>query len=341
LLGALERQSGAPPEAQIAWLERARELGEPGTERLLVKAWAQNPQAYRAQLIDAYGRAATTDPYSALELAKLLAADPAVDPATVQARAVAAVRALETGARAGNGAQARTLAWLYRSGGLVPADRVRAQSWLEIAARKGDPKAQRKLAEQAMAADDRDAAQHWLEQAVVGGDATAAATLSRGLLAGRFGAMGPVAEEALARMAASGASPEIALAYGNALLTGSSGRHAPDTGLALMEQAAGQGHAPAQAELGRRLLRGQDVPSEPDRGLALLEAAADAGDAGAMFHLARAHLNGHGIARNEPVGMEWLRRAAEAGSRGARLELERRLAGGQDVAPDAVRTGRG
>jgi hypothetical protein len=75
-LGILERQSGGSPAAQLAWLERARQLGEPGTERLLLKAWAQDPQTYRAQLIAAHERTAGSDPYSALELARLVASDP-------------------------------------------------------------------------------------------------------------------------------------------------------------------------------------------------------------------------------------------------------------------------
>ncbi|MGD9511013.1 MAG: tetratricopeptide repeat protein [Geminicoccaceae bacterium] len=322
-LAQLERQRGAPPQAQIVWLERARRLGEPGTERLLVKAWAQEPETYRAQLIDAYERTATTDPYSALELARLVAADPAVDPAIVRTRGLAAVRALEVGARAGNGAQARTLAWLYRSGELVPQDQERAQSWLAVAAKAGDPKAQRKLAERAQAEGDDDTASRWLEQAVGGGDTTAAVALSQGLLSGRYRTVSPEGEDALARLAGSTAPPELALAYGNLLLARSSGRFDPEAGLALLERAAARGHPPAQAELGRRLLRGQSVPSDPDRGLTLLETAADADDAGAMFHLARAYLNGQGIGRDPPLGMDWLRRAAQAGSRGAREELAR------------------
>jgi hypothetical protein len=71
-LATLERQGGGGPAAQVAWLERARELGEPGTERLLLKAWAQDPQTYRAQLVAAHERTAAADPYSALELARLL-----------------------------------------------------------------------------------------------------------------------------------------------------------------------------------------------------------------------------------------------------------------------------
>ena len=79
-LGILEQRRGGSPAAQVAWLERASDLGEPGAERLLVRAWRQDPRTYRAQLVDAYERTAATDAYSALELARLLAADPASNP---------------------------------------------------------------------------------------------------------------------------------------------------------------------------------------------------------------------------------------------------------------------
>jgi len=336
-LAALERRSGASAQAQIAWLERAQALGEPGTERLLVKAWAQEPQRYRVELIDAYRRGAATDPYAALELARMLAADPATEPTVLRAQTRAALRALEAGARAGNATQARTLAWLYRAGELVPADSERARRWLTLAAQGEDPKALRQLAEQAQAAGDAAAAQRWLERAVAAGDAKAAASLSRGLLAGRYRAEDPAAAEALiARTAGSGAFPEVTLAYGEALLEGGLGRRDPQAGVALIGQAAAAGHLPAQVELGRRLLRGEDVPADAARGQALLEAAADAGDAGAMFHLARAWLYGQGVGRDPGLGMDWLRRSADAGSRGARLELARRMLTGQDVPVDTA-----
>ena len=336
-LATLERRSGAPAPAQVAWLERARALGEPGTERLLVKAWAQDPQRYRAELIDAYRRGAATDPYAALELARLLAADPATEPTVLQARTQAAVRALEAGARAGNAAQARTLAWLYRAGELVPADPERARRWLALAAQGEDPKALRQLAEQAQETGDAAAAQRWLERAAAAGDATATASLSRGLLAGRYRVEDAAAAEALiARTAGSGAFPELTLAYGEALLEGSLGRRDPQAGLALIAQAAAAGHLPAQVELGRRLLRGEGIPADAARGQALLEAAADAGDAGAMFHLARACLYGQGVPRDPALGLDWLRRSADAGSRGARLELARRMLTGQDVPVDTA-----
>lgn len=317
-LGQLERQSGGPPAAQIAWLERARDLGEPGTERLLVKAWAQEPQAYRAELLAAYGRTASTDPYSALELARLQAADPAA--------ARTAVRALEIGARAGNGPQARTLAWLYRSGELVAADQDRARDWLTVAAREGDAKARRKLAEQALATGDPATARHWLEQAVLADDAVAAVTLSRGLAAGRFAALDARAAAALARLAGPGAALELAFAYGSLLLAGGPVARDPVAGLALLERAAAEGLPAARAELGRRLLRGQDVSRDPERGAGLLAAAAEAGDPGAMFNLGRAYANGQGVTRDPALGTSWLERAAAAGSRGARLELARRAA---------------
>ncbi|MFO1046402.1 MAG: hypothetical protein U1E52_00645 [Geminicoccaceae bacterium] len=318
-LGQLERQNGAPAAAQIAWLERARELGEPGTERLLVKAWALEPQTYRAELLAAYRRTAATDPYSALELARLEAADPAA--------ARAAVRALEIGARAGNGAQARTLAWLYRSGELVSPDQDRARDWLTVAAREGDGTAQRKLAEQAMAAGDMEAARRWLERAVVARDAPAAVTLSRGLLAGRYTAIDSEAAAALARLAGPTAGPDLAFAYGSLLLAGGPVARDPVAGLALLDRAATNGLPAAQAELGRRLLRGQEAPRDPERGISLLDAAAAAGDASAMFHLGRAYLDGGGgVPRDQTLGMNWLHRAAAAGSRGARLELARRAA---------------
>ncbi len=37
-LAIVERRSGGSAAAQVVWLERARELGEPGVERLLLKA---------------------------------------------------------------------------------------------------------------------------------------------------------------------------------------------------------------------------------------------------------------------------------------------------------------
>lgn len=334
-LGQLERQSGAPAAAQIAWLERARDLGEPGTERLLVKAWAQEPQTYRAELLAAYGRTAATDPYSALELARLQATDPAV----ARSSAKTAVRALEIGARAGNGPQARTLAWLYRSGELVPPDQDRARDWLTVAARDGDGKAQRKLAEQAMAVGDLERARHWLERAVDAQDVPAAVALCRGLLAGRFAAIDDEAAAALARLAGATAAPELAFAYGSLVLAGGPVARDPASGVALLERAAAQGLPPARAELGRRLLRGQDTPRDPGRGESLLVAAADAGDASAMFYLGRAYLEGGGIARDTSLGMGWLHRAAAAGSRGARQELARRTAA--PVGTPAEPTGRG
>jgi hypothetical protein len=71
LLGTVEKQAGGTPEAQLAWFDRARELGEPGTDRLRLAAWKLSPEAYRAELIAAYERSAPSDPYSALELARL------------------------------------------------------------------------------------------------------------------------------------------------------------------------------------------------------------------------------------------------------------------------------
>lgn len=340
-LGSLERQSGGTPAAQVVWLERAQQLGETGADRLLLKAWAQEPQTYRPQLIAFYEETASTNPFSALELARLLADDPAIDPSIRKARIERAVRALSAGARAGNGSHARTLAWLYQTGELVPEDPAKSRLWLTEAARAGDAKAMTKLADQAQADGELAAAERWLQQAVAIGDQQAAINLSRGYLAGKFQpASRASAEELIARTASSGASPALELAYGQALLIGGNVGRNPWLGLAVLEQAAASGYAPAQTELGRRYLRGLDVPADVSRGQRLLEAAAEAGDAGAMFHLARAYLNGHGIARNMPDGVDWLRRAADAGSDGAKLELGRRYLRGLDVPVDVDR-GRG
>ena len=338
MLGTLERQSGGSPAAQVAWLERARQLGEPGTERLLLRAWADDPQTYRPQLIAAYERIAVTDPYGALELGRLLASDPAADPTTRQARADAAVRALSASARAGNSQHARTLAWLYRAGELVPQDDAKAQMWLTAAARGGDGKALVKMAEQSQAAGDLAAAQGWLEQAVAAGDQQAAINLSRGYLTGKFQpASRSAAAELIARTAASDASPPLQLAYGQALMSGGVVPRDPELGRAMLEQAAAERYVPAQTELGRRYLRGLDVPADVARGRSLLEASADAGDAGAMFVLASAHLKGQGLPLDVPQGIDWLQRAAQAGSNGARLELGRRYLRGLDVPADIAR----
>ena len=334
-LGILEQRRGGSPAAQVAWLERARALGEPGTDRLLVRAWRQDPRTYRAELVDAYQRTAATDAYSALELARLLAADPATNPSLVRARSQAAVRALETGARAGNGGYARTLAWLHRTGEFVPKSEASARDWLTIAARAGDPKALLKLAWQEQAEGDAAAAQQWLEQAVAAGDRQAAEALSRGYLTGRFQPASLTdAEELIARTAET--SPALLTAYGEALLTGSIGRRDPQAGLARLELAAADGYGPARTELGRRYLRGADAPIDVERGHTLLEASADQGDASAMFYLARAYLDGRGVTRNPAVGIDWLRRGAEAGSNGARLELARRQLRGLDLPVDVA-----
>jgi TPR repeat protein len=337
-LGILERKSGGGPAAQIAWLERARELGEPGTERLLLKAWADDPQTYRAQLIAAHERAARTDPYSALELARLLAGDPTANPATRQARTDAAVHALSASARAGNSKHARALAWLYRTGDLVPENPAKAKLWLTAAARGGDGKSMVKMAEQAWADGDLAAAQGWLEQAVAAGDQQAAVNLSRGYLTGKLQpADHAAAAELIARTVATQASPDLQLAYAQALLNGVVVPPDPELGRVVLERAAAARHVPSQTKLGRRYLRGLDVPADAPRGQALLEASAEAGDAAAMFHLASAYLKGQGVAEDARQGIDWLERAAQAGSRGAKLELGRRHLRGLGVPVDVAR----
>lgn len=336
-LAIVERQSGGSAAAQVAWLERARALGESGTESLLLKAWSQDPQTYRAELLAAYERRAASDPYSALELARLVAADPATDPASRAAQAAAAIRALEVGARAGNSGYARTLAWLYRDGELTPEDPVKFRHWLTAAAHGGDVRALTKLAELAQAEGDLDAARGWLEQAVAAGDGPAAVTLSRGYLAGRFSpADRPAAAALIARTAAADPSPALQLEYGKALLDGVVVGRDPELGRVVLERVAAAPYAPAQTELGRRCLRGLSLPADPERGRTLLETSAAAGDPGAMFILARAYLDGDVVARNAPQGIDWLQRAARAGSQGAMLELARRRLRGLDVPADAA-----
>ena len=338
LLATLEQQAGGTPQAQLAWLDRARELGETGTERLRLAAWKQEPATYRAELRAAYERNAATDPYSALELARLLARDPEVDPATRRASTAAAIRALTAGAEAGRAGHARTLAWIYESGELVPADAATARRWLDRAAKGGDAKALTKLADRAQAAGDLAGAQELLQAAVAAGGEQAAHNLARGYLTGRFRpGDAEVAGELIARTAAATDSAALRVAYGRALLTGTVVARDPDRGIALLEELAAQGEAGAQTELGRRLLRGQDLPQDVTRGAALLEAAAAQGDAGAMFHLARGHLDGHGVRADPEQGIAWLRRAAQAGSRGAGTELARRQLLGLGVPLEVAR----
>ena len=336
-LGILEQQSGGSLAAQVAWLERAGQLGEPTADKLLLKVWKEEPHTYRAELIAAYERTATTDPYSALELARLLANDSRTNPSTLQARTDAAVQALSVGARAGNARHAGTLAWLYRAGDLVPKDPDKAAFWLTEAARAGDVKALARLADRAQADGDFATARDWLQQGVAAGDQQAAITLSRGYLAGRFQPAGRAsAEELIARTAASGASPALQLAYGQALLTGRIVSRDPALGRAVLEEVAAAGYVPAQSELGWRYLRGLDLPADVPRGQALLGHAAAAGDASAMYFLARAHLSGHSVAKDVPRGIDLLRQAADAGSNGAKLELGRRHLRGLDVPVDVA-----
>ncbi len=318
MLADVERRAGGTPQAQLAWLDRAQELGEPGTERPRLKAWQQDPDNFRTELVAAYRRRAPADPYSALELARLTAADPAADPALRQARIGAAVRALQAGAEAGGARYARTLSWLYDSGELVSADPDEAFLWLSRAARAGDGKALTKLADRARAEGDLAAAQRLLREAVAAGSQQAAVNLSRGYLAGRFEPVdATAAAELIARTAEAGGPPALRVAYAQALLRGGIVARDPARGLAMLEELAATGDGPARTELGRRLLRGLDVPADPARGRALLEGTAAAGDAGAMFHLARAFLYGHGVRADPPLGIDWLRRAADSGSAGA------------------------
>ena len=338
LLATLEQQAGGTPQAQLAWLDRARELGETGTERLRLAAWKQAPDTYRTELRAAYARDAASDPYSALELARLLAEDPAADPAARRASTAAAIRALTAGAEAGRASHARTLAWIYETGELVPADAGAARHWLELAAKGGDAKALTRLADRAQAAGDLAGAQDLLQAAVAAGGEQAALNLARGYLSGRFQpGDGAAAGELIVRTAEASDSPALRVAYGRALLTGTLVGRDPDRGIALLEELAAQGQPGAQAELGRRLLRGQDLPQDAARGAALLEEAAAAGDAGALFHLARAHLHGHGLPPDQELGIAWLRRAAAAGSKGAGVELARRQLLGLGVPVEVAR----
>lgn len=337
LLGRIEQQLGGTPEAQLAWLDRALELGEPGTDRSRLAAWQQAPDVYRAELIAAYERRAASDAYSALELARLTAGDPTASPRTRQARIDAAMRALTLQAKAGSASHARTLAWLYDTGELVPADPERGSAWLAEAARAGDAKALTKLADRAQAAGDLPAAQQLLHKAVAAGGEQAAINLSRGYLAGRFQpADAPTAAALIVRTAESDGPPSLRIAYAQALLAGRIVARDPAQGEAVLAELAAAGNSEAQTELGRRLLRGLDVTADAARGRTLLEAAAATGDAGAMFHLARAYLYGHGVVVDPPLGMDWLRRAAESGSTGAQLELGRRHLRGLDVPVDVA-----
>ena len=337
LLGTLEQQVGGTPQAQLAWLDRARDLGEPGTDRPRLVAWKQAPDVYRAELIAALEQRTPSDAYSALELARLTAGDPTADPATRQARIDAALRGLTLGAKAGSAGHARTLAWLYDTGELVPADPERASGWLAEAARAGGAKALTKLADRAQATGDLRGAQRLLDDAVAAGGHQAAINLSRDYLAGRFEpADEAAAAELITRTAESDAPPALRIAYGQALLTGRIVARDPVRGEALLAELAAVGNGQAQTELGRRLLRGLDLPADAEHGRALLEAAAASGDAGAMFHLARAYLYGHGVAADPPLGLDWLRRAAESGSSGAQLELGRRHLRGLDLPVDVA-----
>ena len=176
-----------------------------------------------------------------------MAADPAADPARRAGRTEAAIRALEVGARAGNSGYARTLAWLYRTGELVPEDPVRFRHWLTAAARGGDVRALTKLAELAQAEGDLDAARGWLERAVAAGDGPAAVTLSRGYLAGRFEpADRRAAAELIARTAAADPSPALQLDYGRALLDGAVVPRDPELGRVMLERAVAAQHVPAR-----------------------------------------------------------------------------------------------
>ena len=257
----------------------------------------QAPDVYRAELIVAYEQRAPSDAYSALELARLTASDPTADPATRQARIDAALRALTLGARAGSASHARTLAWLYDTGELVPADPERASTWLAEAARAGDAKALTKLADRAQAAGDLPAAQHLLYEALAAGGHQAAINLSRGYLTGRFQpADEPTAAELIARTSEADGPPALQIAYAQALLAGRIVARDAARGEAVLAELAAACDSQAQTELGRRLLRGLDLPADAARGRGLLEAAAATGEAGAMFHLARAYLYGHGVA---------------------------------------------
>ena len=239
---------------------------------------------------------------------------------------VQAVQYLEVGARRGDPRCQVRLADCYEQGLGVPTDYEEMFSWLYRAAHSDDPEAQAKVGccflRGQGVARNTATAFKWFERSANAGYAPGQVYMGNCYLQGA--GVGQDLEKSVAwyRLAADQEDPIGEFSLGVAYELGRGVAGDPKEALRWFKRAADRGYAPAQFNLGVMLEEGWGVPADLVKALPWYRAAAKQGSPEANLTLGRLYLKGEGVPLDRDQAKQYLTVAAEAGSDAAKDDLK-------------------